>query len=53
MTTIFLKHGIEIDEYVKDLEQQKTTSKAYDDMMAKLGKTTREREQQKTVALSR
>ncbi len=41
------------DEYVKDLEQQKTTSKAYDDMMAKLGKTTREREQQKTVALSR
>lgn len=41
------------DEYVRDLEQQKTTSKVYDDMIAKLGGTTRERDQQRTVALSR
>ncbi|AQQ43291.1 ArdC family protein [Burkholderia cenocepacia] len=42
------------DEYVRDLEQQKTTHKVLDNMMAKLGvehKATRE--QERTVAFSR
>ncbi|KAB0640627.1 DUF1738 domain-containing protein [Burkholderia stagnalis] len=41
------------DEYVRDLEQQKTTHKVLDNMMAKLGRTIGEREQERGIALSR